>query len=97
MVLQRLQEHKLYAKFKKCEFLLSQVSFLGHIVSKDGIMVDPGKIESVRELPRPKKVIKEKFVVYYDASRKGLGCVLMQAYRVFAYASCQLNEYEQQY
>ncbi|XP_060960837.1 uncharacterized mitochondrial protein AtMg00860-like [Cannabis sativa] len=141
MVLQRLREHKLYVKFKKCEFWLSQVSFLGHIFCKDGIKVDPGKIESARDWWRQKLVTevrsfvvlagyyrqfvegfskistplseltkkkrqfvwtdkceasfqklkqrlittpmlalpsdKEMFVVCYDASRQGLGCVLM--------------------
>jgi len=43
IVLQKLREHRLYAKFSKCEFCLEKVSFLGHILSKDGIAVDPGK------------------------------------------------------
>ena len=42
-----LRENKLYAKFSKCEFWLRQVLFLGHVVSKDGILVDPNKIEAV--------------------------------------------------
>ena len=41
MVLQTLREHSLYAKFSKCEFWLSRVAFLGHIVSGEGISVDP--------------------------------------------------------
>ncbi|KAL5570456.1 hypothetical protein UlMin_027031 [Ulmus minor] len=40
-------EHKLYAKFSKCEFWLDKVHFLGHVVSKDGVSVDPTKIEAV--------------------------------------------------
>ncbi|MCO6516861.1 MAG: reverse transcriptase family protein, partial [Snodgrassella sp.] len=56
LVLQRLREHRLYAKFSKCEFWLPQVTFLGHIVSKDGILVDPSKIEAVRNWPRPGNV-----------------------------------------
>ncbi|GKV36288.1 hypothetical protein SLEP1_g44436 [Rubroshorea leprosula] len=47
IVLQILREKKLYAKFDKCEFWLNQISFLGHIVSKDGISVDPSKVEAV--------------------------------------------------
>jgi len=47
IVLQRLREHKLYAKFSKCDFWLKEVQFLGHIISKDGISVDPGKIWDV--------------------------------------------------
>ena len=40
LILQRLEAKKLYAKFKKCEFWLEQVVFLGHMVSKDGVVVD---------------------------------------------------------
>ena len=54
LVLQRLREHQLYAKFKKCEFWLPEVTFLGHIVGADGIKVDPSKIEAVRDWPRPR-------------------------------------------
>ena len=43
----------MYAKFSKCEYWLDQVTFLGHVVSKDGIQVDPKKIEVVAEWPRP--------------------------------------------
>ena len=41
---------KALCKFSKCEFLLDAVSFLGHVVSKDGVMVDPSKIETSEEL-----------------------------------------------
>ena len=44
VVLQRLREHKLYVKFSKCDFWLTEVQFLGHIISKDGVSVDPSKI-----------------------------------------------------
>ena len=40
-VLQTLREHQLYAKFSKCDFSTESVSFLGHMVTKDGIQVDP--------------------------------------------------------
>ncbi|WVZ76540.1 hypothetical protein U9M48_024507 [Paspalum notatum var. saurae] len=56
LVLQKLREHKLYAKLSKCEFWLDQVPFLGHIVSKGGIMVDPGKISSVMDWKVPEVV-----------------------------------------
>ena len=49
------------AKFSKCEFWLEHVTFLGHVVSKDGIQVDPKKIGAIIELPRPTTVIEEKF------------------------------------
>ncbi|KAL4028439.1 hypothetical protein IC575_011636 [Cucumis melo] len=142
MVLQTLRDNKLYAKFSKCEFWLKQVSFLGHVVSKAGVFVDPAKIEAITSWPRPSTIsevrsflglasyyrrfvenfsriptsltqltrkgapfvwgkacedifqnLKQKlvtipvltipdglgsFVIYSDASKKGLGCVLMQ-------------------
>ena len=56
LVLQRLREHKLYAKFSKCEFWLEQVAFLGHIVSKEGIAVDPEKVSAVTNWEPPKNV-----------------------------------------
>ena len=58
LVFQTLREHQLHAKFSKCEFWLDQVAFLGHVVSKDGIQVDPKKIEAILEWPRPTTVIE---------------------------------------
>ncbi|KAL0546671.1 hypothetical protein IC582_016583 [Cucumis melo] len=161
MVLQTLRDNKLYVKFSKCEFWLKQVSFLGHVVSKAGVSVDPAKIEAVTGWTRPSTVsevrsflglagyyrrfvenfsriatpltqltrkgapfvwskacedsfqtLKQKlvtapvltvpdgsgnFVIYSDASKKGLGCVLMQQGKVVAYASRQLKSHEQNY
>ncbi|KAL5540065.1 hypothetical protein UlMin_045795 [Ulmus minor] len=56
VVLQTLKQHQLYAKFSKCEFWLSSVQFLGHVVSKDGISVDASKIEAVSKWPAPTNV-----------------------------------------
>ncbi|WVZ49174.1 hypothetical protein U9M48_000551 [Paspalum notatum var. saurae] len=161
LVLQRLREHKLYAKFSKCEFLIDEVCFLGHVVSKGGIAVDPSKVSTVTnwkvpEIPKEvrgflglagyyrrflenfsriakpmtsllekdaefrwtnaqqaafdelKKRLttapvltlpdqQKKFIVYCDASRDGLGCVLMQEGKVIAYASRQLRKHELNY
>ena len=44
IVLQRLREHQLYAKFSKCEFWLKEVPFLGHVITPEGISVDPSKV-----------------------------------------------------
>nr|GFC23955.1 retrotransposon protein, putative, Ty3-gypsy subclass [Tanacetum cinerariifolium] len=157
-VLQTLRQEKLYAKFSKCEFWLSSVAFLGHIVSPEGITMDPAKVEAITKWPRPTSVTEvrsflglagyyrrfvegfsrlalpltklmrkgEKFVwieereksfeelkqrlvsapvltlpsgsggfqIYSDASKKGLGCILMQHGKVIAYASRQLKPYE---
>jgi hypothetical protein len=161
MVLDVLREKKLFAKLKKCEFWLEEVSFLGHVVSKEGLAVDPKKIEAIVEWERPTSVreirsflglagyyrrfiagfsalsgpltaltrknapyvwsdeceesfqeLKQRlvsapvltlpmesvgYVVYTDASRKGLGCVLMQQGKVVAYASRQLKDHEKNY
>ncbi|WRX12107.1 Reverse transcriptase domain - like 10 [Theobroma cacao] len=159
ILLQTLREYQLYAKFSKCEFWLKSVGFLGHVVSKDEVQVDPKKVEAVEKWPRPTSVteirsflglaayycrfVKDfckiaapltklthkdtKFVwsnacedsfeklkacltiapilslpqgiggytVFCDASRVGLGCVLMQHGNVIAYASRQLIRHEQ--
>ncbi|XP_043705298.1 uncharacterized mitochondrial protein AtMg00860-like [Telopea speciosissima] len=54
MVLKRLREKKLYVKYSKCEFWLSQVAFLGQVVSAEGIKVDLGKVKAVMEWEAPK-------------------------------------------
>ncbi|GKE56542.1 putative nucleotidyltransferase, ribonuclease H [Tanacetum coccineum] len=134
IVLGMLRQKKLYAKFSKCEFWLEQVAFLGHIVSANGITMDPAKVEAITKWPRPTTLTElmrkgEKFFwdkeqeksfeelnkrlvsapvltlpsgtggyqIYSDASKKGLGCVLMQHGKVIAYASRQLKPYEVNY
>lgn len=52
LVLQSLKEHRLYAKLRKCEFWLPQVAFLGQIMRKEGILVDPSNIEAMKNWPR---------------------------------------------
>jgi hypothetical protein len=151
IVLQTLREHQLYAKFSKCEFWLDKMEFLGHVITKEGIVVNPSKVESVLEWKSPKnakeirgflgmagyyrrfiegfskiarpmtkllrnntpfmwseqceqsfQTLKEKlttalvlavpetgkdYIVYCDASKHGIGCVLMQDRKVIAYGS----------
>ncbi|GJS74437.1 putative reverse transcriptase domain-containing protein [Tanacetum coccineum] len=130
------QKEELYAKFSKCDFWLSKVQFLSHVIDSEGIHVDPNKIESIKDWASPKtpteihqflglagyyrRFIKEiafqllkqrlcsasilalpkgseNFVVYCDASHKGLGVVLMQWEKVIAYASRQLKIHEKNY
>jgi hypothetical protein len=56
MVLQKLREHKLYAKRSKCEFWLKKVAFLGHVVSNGGISMDPSKVKDVLNWKPPTDV-----------------------------------------
>jgi hypothetical protein len=58
MVLQVLREHHLYAKLIKCSFYQKQIHYLRHIISEDGIIVDPEKIEAIREWLEPQNVIE---------------------------------------
>ena len=45
--MQKLRENQLYAKLSKCEFWLKEVAFLGHVISNEGVGVDPSKVEDV--------------------------------------------------
>jgi hypothetical protein len=47
LVLEKLRAHQLYAKFSKCEFWLSKVAFLRHVISAGGVLVDPDKVKEV--------------------------------------------------
>jgi hypothetical protein len=161
LVLSALRKNQFYGKLKKCAFWLSEVAFLGHVISQQGIAVDPKNVATVVEWKRPSIVSKirsflglagyyrryvpnfssiaksltrllekgvlfvwssdcevsyltlknkmvsapilalpesgKRFTVYTDASRIGLGCVLMQEGRVIAYGSRQLRKHEGNY
>jgi hypothetical protein len=49
LVLQCLGEHKLYGKLSKCSFYQSKIHYLGHVISGEGIVVDPAKVEAIME------------------------------------------------
>jgi hypothetical protein len=57
-VLERLRSEKLYAKLEKCEFWLDSVSFLGHVISGKGVVVDSEKVKVVVEWTRPTSVFE---------------------------------------
>ena len=82
IVLEVLREKNLYAKFSKCEFWLDSVSFLGHVVSKDGVMVDPSNIDAVKSWVRPTNVLEVRSFVglpsYYRRFVKGFSSVASQ-------------------
>jgi len=56
IVLSRLREHQLYAKFSKCEFCLDEVPFLGHVLSIEGVAVDPSKVRDIHNWKPPTSV-----------------------------------------
>nr|GFC16550.1 putative reverse transcriptase domain-containing protein [Tanacetum cinerariifolium] len=105
-ILELLKKEELYAKIFKCEFWIPKVLFLDHVIESQGIHVDPTKIESVKDWASPKSPTEillalpegsEDFIVYCDASNKGLGAVLMKKEKVISYASCQLKIHEKNY
>jgi hypothetical protein len=161
LVLEKLKAHQLYAKFSKCKFWITEVAFLGHIISAGGVSVDPGKVKDMQnwvppirvseiqsflrlvgyyrcftkdftKIAKPMMRLLEKnkdfnwtpecqasfeelkkrltsapvliqpdacktFDIYCDASRQGLGYVLIQGGRVVSYASHQLRKHEENY
>jgi len=58
IVLRVLKEKQLFAKLSKGEFWLREVSFLGHVISKGGIAVDPSKVDAVMQWESPKSVFE---------------------------------------
>nr|GFC11238.1 DNA/RNA polymerases superfamily protein [Tanacetum cinerariifolium] len=66
-VLQTLRHEKLYAKFSKCEFWLSSVAFLGHIVSAEGITIVPAKVEAITKWPRPTFVTEVRSFLAWES------------------------------
>ncbi|GKB80247.1 putative reverse transcriptase domain-containing protein [Tanacetum coccineum] len=103
IILELLKKEKLYAKFSKCDFWISIVQFLGHVIDNQGIHVDPAKIKEVKDWASPttpteirqflglagyyRRFIEapilalpegnDDFVVYCDASLKGLGACIV--------------------
>ena len=58
IVLSTLRDKQLYAKFSKCEFWLDIVIFLGHVISAEGVYVDPNKIAAIVNWEPPRSVIE---------------------------------------
>ena len=56
IVMQVLREHQLYAKLSKCSFYQGRIHYLGHIISEEGVIVDPEKIRAIMEWSTPKNV-----------------------------------------
>jgi hypothetical protein len=56
LVLEKLRANQLYAKFSKCEFWLTEVAFLGHVIAVGGVSVDPGKVKDVLNWKPPTDV-----------------------------------------
>ncbi|GJQ94830.1 putative reverse transcriptase domain-containing protein [Tanacetum coccineum] len=106
LILELLKKEELYAKFSKCEFWIPKVQFLGHVI--DSLAGYYRRfIEGFLKIAKSMTKLTQKgvkfdwgskdFVVYYDASHKGLGAVLMQREKVIAYASRQLKIHEKNY
>ncbi|GJZ47863.1 putative reverse transcriptase domain-containing protein [Tanacetum coccineum] len=99
LILELLKKEELYAKFSKCDFWLSKVQFLGHVIDSEGIHVDPAKIESIKDWESPKTPTEiRQFLGLAGYYRRFIeGAVLIQKEKIIAYASHQLKIYEKNY
>ena len=79
IVLQTLRERQLYAKLSKCQFWVDRVAFLGHVISVEGVSVDPQKIEAVVNWKPPKNVSEVRsflgLVGYYRKFVEVIQCI----------------------
>ena len=93
MVLEKLREHQLYTKFSKCEFWLKEVGFLGHVISGEGIAVDPTKVDTVTNWESPTSVGEirsflglagyyRRFIENFSKITKAYDGVLEEGYQV---------------
>ena len=71
----------MYANKEKCDFWMTEVKFLGHVVSQEGILVDPTKVNGILQGERPKNVTEVH-------SFLGFGCVLQTFCQRFLQNSC---------
>jgi hypothetical protein len=75
IILQVLREHELYAKLNKCDFYKDKIQYLGHVISKEGIYVDPDKIKAIMEWFVPKDVTDIRYFMgiigYYQRFIEG--------------------------
>jgi hypothetical protein len=75
LVLQCLREHKFYGKLSKCSFYQSRIHYLGHVISGEGIVVGPAKVEAIMEWPVPTNVTEVRSFMglagYYRRSVEG--------------------------
>nr|GEU35467.1 hypothetical protein [Tanacetum cinerariifolium] len=107
LILELLKKEELYAKFLKCDFWLSKIAKPMTKLTQKNVKFDwSKKAEAAFQLLKQKLCSasilalpkgSENFVAYCDASRKGLGAILMQREKVIAYASCQLKSYKKNY
>ncbi|GJR71132.1 putative reverse transcriptase domain-containing protein [Tanacetum coccineum] len=107
LILKLLKKEELYAKFLKCDFWLSKIAKPMTNLTQKRVKFDwTGKAEAAFQLLKQKLCSasildlpegSENFVVYYDASHKGLGAILMQKEKFIAYASRQLKIHEKNY
>ncbi|GKD93010.1 putative reverse transcriptase domain-containing protein [Tanacetum coccineum] len=106
-ILELLKKEELYAKFSKCELWIPKIAKLITKLTQKGVKFDWGdKAETTFQLIKQKLCSapilalpegSKDFIVYCDASMKGLGAVLMQREKVIAYASRQLKIHEKNY
>jgi hypothetical protein len=95
IVLQILRDRKLFAKLKKCEFWMDRVVFLGHVISRDGITVDPSKIEAVVNWVRSTNVSEVRSFLglagYYRRFVEGFSCIATPLTRKMQSLNEQMN------
>ena len=88
ILLQTLRKHKLYAKFDKCDFYQKEIQYLGHVISAEGIVVDPEKTKSIMEWLVPKDVANIRSFIEIT----GYYCRFIEGFSNIAYPITSLQK-----
>ncbi|GKG08762.1 putative reverse transcriptase domain-containing protein, partial [Tanacetum coccineum] len=79
IILELLKEEKLYAKFLKCDFWLDSVQFMGHVIDRNGVHVDPAKVEAIKSWAAPTTPMEVRQFLrlagYYRSFIKGFSLI----------------------
>ena len=97
MTNQRCKDRGIVLNPDKMKLRMSEVSFMGHLLTNKGLKPDPAKVEAITKMPKPQDDPSQDLTIQCDVSQSGLGAAILQNGKPIEYASCSLTDTETQY